>query len=75
MTPAQVEKKIIELIHREPFVPFVLEMKNGERLEIPHPRLAVDRSGAGFIGPDGALVDVNFKKVRAIRPEPAEAFK
>ena len=29
---------------------------------------AVVTGGAGFIGPDGGLVDVEFKNVRAIRP-------
>jgi hypothetical protein len=29
MTPEQVEEKVIELIHREPFVPFVVEMNDG----------------------------------------------
>jgi hypothetical protein len=67
MTPEQVEEKVIQLIHREPFVPFVVEMTNGLLLEIPHPRLAINGGGAGFIGPDGGLVDFEFKTVRSIR--------
>ena len=67
MTPEQVEEKIIALIHREPFVPFVVEMHDGQSLEIPHPRLAINGGGAGFIGPDGGLVDFEFKNVRSIR--------
>jgi hypothetical protein len=67
MSPEQVEQKVIELIHREPFVPFVVEMANGQRFEIPHPRLAINGSGAGFIGPDGGLVDFEFDSVRSIR--------
>lgn len=67
MTPQQVEDRIIELIHREPFQPFVVEMTNGETLEIPHPRLAIAGGGAVFFGPDGALVDFEFKTVSAIR--------
>lgn len=67
MTPEQVESKVIELIHREPFVPFVVEMIDGQCLEIPHPRLAINGGGAGFIGPDGGLVDFEFKAVRSIR--------
>jgi hypothetical protein len=73
MTPQQVEEKIIELIHREPFVPFVVEMTDGTSLEILHPRLAINGGGAGFIGPDGGLVDFWFKSVRSIRVENAEA--
>lgn len=72
MTPQQVEERIIELIHREPFVPFVVDMIAGESLEIPHPRLAINGGGAGFIGLDGGLVDFEFNTVRSIRPMSAE---
>jgi hypothetical protein len=67
MSPEQVEEKIIELIHTEPFVPFVVEMTDGQLLEIPHPRLAINGGGAVFFGPDGGLVDFEFQTVRAIR--------
>jgi hypothetical protein len=67
MTPEQVEEKVIELIHRQPFVPFVVEMTNGQSLTVPHPRLAVNSGGAGFIGPEGGLVDFEFTMVRSIR--------
>lgn len=67
MSPAQVEEKVLELIHREPFVAFVVEMADGECLEVPHPRLAVNGNGAGFIGLDGGLVDFEFNLVRSIR--------
>ncbi len=67
MTLKQVEEKVIELIHRDPFVPFVLDMAGGQSVEIPHPRLSIDTTGAGFIGPDGGLVDIEFKNVHAVR--------
>ena len=67
MSPEQVEEQVIELIHRDPFVAFVVELTNGEVLEIPHPRLAIDGSGAGFIALDGGLVDFDFSSVRSIR--------
>jgi hypothetical protein len=73
MTPEQVEEKVIELIHREPFVPFIVEMNDGQLLEIPHPRLAINGGGAGFFGPDGGLVDFWFKNVRSIRVRGIEA--
>jgi hypothetical protein len=73
MTLEQVEARIIELIHREPFVPFVVEMTDGRTLEIPHPRLAINGGGAGFFGPDGALVDFDFRTVRSIRVPGVEA--
>ena len=67
MTAEQVEEKVIELIHREPFVPFVVEMTDGQSLQIPHPRLAINGGGAVFFGTDGGLVDFDFKTVRSIR--------
>jgi hypothetical protein len=67
MTPEQVEQRIIELIYREPFVPFSVEMADGASLLISHPRLAINGGGAVFFGPDGGLVDFEFKKVRSIR--------
>jgi hypothetical protein len=73
MTIQQVEEKIIELIHREPFMPFVVEMTNGESLEIPHPRLAINGGGAGFVGTEGGLVDFEFNSVRSIRLISTEA--
>ena len=67
MTPEEVEARVIELIHRQPFAPFVVEMTDGQFLEVPHPRLAINGGGAVFFGPDGGLVDFEFKAVRAIR--------
>ena len=46
MTPEQVEEKIIELIHHEPFQPFAVEMTDGQMLDILHPRLAINGGGA-----------------------------
>ena len=68
MTPEQVEEKVIELIHREPFIPFVLEMADGTSQTIPHPRLAINGGGAFFLDrKEERLVDVEFKDVRGIR--------
>jgi hypothetical protein len=67
MTVEQVEKKVIELIYRKPFVAFLVEFKDGQLLKVPHPRLAINGGGAGFIGPDGAIVDFEFNSVHSIR--------
>jgi hypothetical protein len=74
MTVKQIEEKVIELKYRDPFVPFVVEMVDGQAVEIPHPGLAINESGAGFIGPDGGIVDVEFKNVRTIRLFNSEAI-
>jgi hypothetical protein len=67
MSPNQVEEKVIELIHREPFVPFVVELADGRSVTVPHPRLAINGGGAGFVEPEGGLVDFEFEAVRSIR--------
>jgi hypothetical protein len=67
MTREQIEAKVIELIHKEPFFPFRVEMASGDVLTVPHPRLAVNTTGAGFIGTDGGIVDIDFANVHAIR--------
>jgi hypothetical protein len=67
MTPEQVERFLVEAIHRDPFVPFSVEMNDGTAIDVPHARVALDSSGAVFFDADGILVDFNFEKVRAIR--------
>jgi hypothetical protein len=66
MTVKQVEDKLTELVHHEPFIPFVVELLDGESLVVPHAP-AFDDTGAGFIGTHGGLVDFEFTNVRAIR--------
>ncbi len=67
MNIKQVEERMIELKHREPFVPFVVEMADGESVQVPHSGLAINETGAGFIDPHRGIVDIDFTKVRAIR--------
>jgi hypothetical protein len=67
MTRKQVEEKLTELIHRQPFEPFIIELKSGEQMDIRAPGIAFDHTGGGFIGPEGGLVDFWFKDVRDIR--------
>jgi hypothetical protein len=67
MTVQQVEDSVTELVHREPFAPFLVELMDGRTIDLAHPRLAFDSNGAVFFGPDGGLVDFEFKNVRAIR--------
>lgn len=74
MTSEQVEEKVIELIHRQPFVPFVVEMTDGTHLEVPTPKLSINGGGALFWGPDDSLVDFEFNLVRSIRVVDAGAM-
>jgi hypothetical protein len=67
MTIQQIEERMIELIHQDPFTPFVLEMTDGQAVEVFRPEVAINGGGAGFIGRDGGLVDIDFNQVRTIR--------
>jgi hypothetical protein len=73
MTMKEVEDKVVELIYREPFSPFTVEFNDGEMLEVPHSRLAITADGAGFVSQDRGLVDIDFRKVRAIHVGRREA--
>ena len=67
MSPEQVEARVIELKHAEPFVPFVVELDDGQLLELLDRGIAINGGGAGFVGPDCGLADFEFKHVTAIR--------
>ena len=66
MTIQQIEAKMIELKHREPFMPFAVEMADGQLIEIPDGHLVINETGAGYIADDGGIIDMDFKHVRAI---------
>jgi hypothetical protein len=72
MTAKQVEDKLTELVHHEPFIPFVVELVDGQSLIIPHAP-AFDDTGAVLIGLEDRFVEFEFKNVRAIRQLNAEA--
>jgi len=74
MNIEQIEAKVIQLLRREPFIPFSFEMTDGRTIEIAERALAVNGGGAGFIGPDGGIVDIEFKNVANIRSTPLEAI-
>jgi hypothetical protein len=73
MNPKQMEEKVIEFKRRVPFVPFVVELVDGNRVEVSHAGLAITADGFGFLAANDAIVDVEFRKVQAIRPLNSEA--
>lgn len=73
MTVKEIEEKVIALKCQEPFIPFVIELVNGQSVQVPHAGLAINETGVGFFGPEGAIVDVDFTNVRAIRLLDSEA--
>ena len=73
MIVKQIEEKVMELKRLEPFEPFVIELVNGQSVQVPHAGLAINETGVGFLGPDGEIVDVEFVNVRNIRLLHSEA--
>ncbi len=67
MTSKQVEEKLTELVHREPFSPFVVELNNGDSIDVTRPP-AFNEASAVFFGADGGLVEFWFRNVRNIKP-------
>lgn len=66
MSPEAFEKRLLALIHRQPFEPFVVELDSGRRIVVSHPAVAVNAGGAGFLSDDEGLVDFSHRDVRRI---------
>lgn len=73
MTSKHVEEQLTDLMHREPFQAFVIEMQDGTVLRIRRPNVAFDDTGGVFIGDDGGLVEFEFHAVDGIRITSNEA--
>lgn len=67
MTAEQLETTLRHFLHQEPFRPFVVELNDGNRIEVNRPSLAIGGGGASFFGPDWELVEFNCEEVRDIR--------
>jgi hypothetical protein len=67
MNAAFFEATLFELLHREPFQPFVVAMTDGRLIEIKRPGLAVGGGGASFLTPECDLVEFNCEDVQEIR--------
>jgi hypothetical protein len=64
MTKDEFHASLREFLHRKPFAPFVVELRDGRRLVIKEPAVAFSDGGAGYIDPeDGALVDFSHEEV------------
>ena len=62
--PNQFDETVRRLIKQEPFVPFYVEMDDGQRIWIRQPAMAWGGGRASFIDPeDGALVGIDYEHV------------
>jgi hypothetical protein len=64
MTKEQFYAQLQQFVHRQPFAPFVVDLRDGRRLEIKQLPVVFGDDGAGYIDPeDGALVDFSNDEV------------
>jgi hypothetical protein len=64
--------KLREFTQRMPFVPFVVELRDGRRITVANPAVAFGGGGAGFISDAEGLVDFAADEVRDFVPAAAE---
>lgn len=55
-----------QFTRREPFVPFVVELLDGRRIEVDYPSVAFSGGAAGFINSQGILERFACEEVRSI---------
>jgi hypothetical protein len=73
ISPNEFDDRLRQWIRKEPFVPFFVELENGERILIRLPALAFGGGSAGFIDSvDGALVGFSHKDVVGFAPADQE---
>jgi hypothetical protein len=68
MNAEQFEQTLRQVLQREPFEPFVVELRDGRLLAVDHPRVAIGGGAASFFTPSYDLVEFFCEDVRAIRP-------
>jgi hypothetical protein len=74
MTEQHFDERLNALMDRKPFHPFTVELINGERFEVDHPRATVLRNGvAVYLRPVGTPVYFDHDSVVQIVDDIADA--
>jgi hypothetical protein len=68
MSEEQFTNSLRELTYRKPFVPFLVELKDGRRILVPKPAVAFGGGVAGFLSDTDGLVDFEASEVVAFSP-------
>ena len=74
MTPEQFDAMLRAWTKRRPFLPFVVELVNGERITIERPEISFGGGVAGFLSDEGGFVDFACEEVRSFQPFPFQAI-
>jgi hypothetical protein len=67
MTPEQFDQTLRELTRRRPFLPFVVELKDGREILVERPKLSFGGGVAGMLHRKEGLVDFSWEEVHAFR--------
>jgi hypothetical protein len=67
MNPAQFEDTLRQFLHHEPFVPFVIELVDGQCLFIDSQGLAFGGGAAAYLSASYELHTFTCEQVRSIR--------
>jgi hypothetical protein len=73
MNEEKFTQLIREFIHREPFVPFQVDLTDGQRIVIDSPSVAFAGTAAGFVSEKDGLVAFSCEEVTSITRSVAEA--
>ena len=66
MTKDEFHARLRQFLQRQPFSPFVVELRDGRRLVVQQPPVVFSDGAASFIdADDGALVDFCHEEVQA----------
>jgi hypothetical protein len=67
MTDSDFERALRALVRREPFEPFEVELRGGERFVVDQPdAVALQGGAAAFIGGDGSMHFFDSENVRSL---------
>jgi hypothetical protein len=75
MTADEFTEVLKALLHREPFVPFEVELVHGERFTVDRPDVvAYDGGAAGFISPDEEVHFFDYRNTRSLGGAPQQSL-
>jgi hypothetical protein len=67
MTQQNFEQTLRDFLHRQPFMPIVVELESGEQILIAEATLAFSDGFAGYLSPKFDLREFRCEEVRDIR--------
>jgi hypothetical protein len=66
MSKDQFDETLRRFLHRRPFIPFVMELLDGNQIEIDHPGVSFAEGSGCFLSSKDELIEFYCEKVREI---------